>query len=188
MEAACLMRFSAIHVISHAPHLAENNSMRFRTGKRGWSKADIQRLKDLIDHRTNEELCKEFNVDLATLRNVLNKYNIKRDENVLEQIRKDNSAGENNPNWKGGVSQDSARYSRLQRERHPEQKHARDAVYRALKTGRLVKPDACEDCGTLAESLPDGLHGHHESYDKDKWLDVVWLCRRCHRKRHGDTH
>ena len=66
----------------------------------------------------------------------------------------------------------------IQRERYPERKHARDAVYRAVKEGRLIKPDRCEDCGATGR-----IEGHHHSYEPEHWLDVKWVCKRCHNKR-----
>lgn len=58
-------------------------------------------------------------------------------------------------------------------------KHAaRTALARAVKVGKVERPIHCGDCGILGPT-----HGHHEDYDKP--LDVVWLCRACHAKRHG---
>ena len=55
--------------------------------------------------------------------------------------------------------------------------NARIKVFQALKDGRLVMPEACEDCG-----IDGPLHGHHEDYGKP--LDVNWVCRNCHVNRH----
>jgi hypothetical protein len=57
---------------------------------------------------------------------------------------------------------------------------AHSAVSYAVSRGGLVRPDACSDCG-----LEGRIHGHHEDYSKP--LDVVWLCPRCHKKRHPDN-
>ena len=53
---------------------------------------------------------------------------------------------------------------------------ARRAVAQAVKTGRLVRPDSCSECGQLAK-----VPGHHEDY----WrlLVVQWLCPTCHAAR-----
>lgn len=51
---------------------------------------------------------------------------------------------------------------------------ARQAVWYAVRTGRLVKPDACERCGL--ETLD--LEAHHWDYREE--LDVRWLCPPCH--------
>ncbi len=51
-------------------------------------------------------------------------------------------------------------------------------VRAAVFFGDLVKPDQCEDCGNVRKRI----HAHHEDYDKP--LDVVWLCTRCHGRRH----
>lgn len=58
-----------------------------------------------------------------------------------------------------------------------EKKAAHDAVMWALKIGRLIRPEACSLC--LKACKPDA---HHEDWAKK--LDVVWLCRRCHRVIH----
>ena len=152
--------------------------MRFKISKiKNWKRTELEELKQLVDTMSNEKLCKHFSVPITTLRNVMQKYKIKRDADILLTLRSENKSGNNNPNWKGGVSKDGARYSTIQRERYPERKHARDAVYRALKTGKLIKPGKCEDCGEETARL----QGHHESYEPDEWLDINWLCRRCHR-------
>lgn len=52
------------------------------------------------------------------------------------------------------------------------------AVDRAVKSGELVKAEACERCGESGTTLV----GHHEDYGRP--LDVIWLCRGCHRRYH----
>lgn len=65
-----------------------------------------------------------------------------------------------------------------------ERNRAKNRVHYALRTGKLVRPDHCEDCGK--ECKPDASHA-----DYSKPLDVVWRCRSCHvkfdcwRKRDG---
>jgi hypothetical protein len=50
-------------------------------------------------------------------------------------------------------------------------------VFRALAEGRLTKKFQCEQCGWTGETVP-----HHVDYAKP--LDVLWLCRSCHKKMH----
>lgn len=47
------------------------------------------------------------------------------------------------------------------------------AVQQALRTGRLIRPAACEQCGRICK--PQGAH-----HDYSLPLDVRWLCRSCH--------
>jgi hypothetical protein len=96
---------------------------------------------------------------------------------MLKLPRQVDKSGENNPNWQGGISRDNYRYTRRQRERHPERVRAREAVKRAVEAGQLVR-GPCADCGASAFT-----EGHHEDYARP--LDVVWLCETCHRARHG---
>ena len=58
-------------------------------------------------------------------------------------------------------------------------------VARAVKKGILVR-GSCARCG-LQNSIVNGkntVHGHHEDYRKP--LDVVWLCQKCHMRRHRE--
>jgi hypothetical protein len=53
---------------------------------------------------------------------------------------------------------------------------ARTAVYRAIKSGDLVKSRCCERCGSA-----DRVQGHHHrGYGGTSQTDVVWLCSACH--------
>ncbi len=157
--------------------------MRLRISKvKNWRKAELQELRELVNQMSNDELSRHFNVPTYNIVNTMTKHGIQRDPAFVLELKSHKE--ENNPNWKDGISRDGARYSAIQRERHPEHKKARDAVYRALKEGALIKPAACQDCGKET----DDLQGHHESYDESRYLDVAWVCRKCHRKRHGGLH
>lgn len=167
-------------MVSYGSNTTFQKGMKtFRINKiKNWRKQELRELKQLVNSLSNEELCNRFSVSLVTLTNAMTKYNIKRDEEVTTQLRKDGKTGVRNPNWKGGISKNGTRYSAIQRERYPKRKYARDAVYRALKKGIISKPESCEDCGKETENL----QAHHESYEEDAWLDVTWLCLKCHRK------
>jgi len=57
---------------------------------------------------------------------------------------------------------------------------ARQSVYRALQSGRLIKPDKCAECREKVQEGSDGrklIYAVHEDYSKP--LEVVWLCTRC---------
>lgn len=63
--------------------------------------------------------------------------------------------------------------------KNPEKKKAQHAVYNAIRSGKLKKKP-CEVCGDLK------VDAHHESYSPENWLNVVWLCRLHHKKRHKE--
>lgn len=86
--------------------------------------------------------------------------------------------GAANPNWKGGISQNTYRYKQIQRARYPERVAAREAVRLALKRGVLAKKP-CEVCGE------NPSFAHHSDYSKP--LDVQWLCRPHHVEHHVET-
>lgn len=59
---------------------------------------------------------------------------------------------------------------------HPGQRGAKRAVQWALEEGELIRPDACDRCEKVGP-----LHAHHyRGYHPTHWLDVEWLCPRCH--------
>lgn len=65
-----------------------------------------------------------------------------------------------------------------QRKNNPERVLARNAVYRAVRSGRLVRPDRCSKCGTKCKP-----NAHHHKGYQDR-LNVIWLCVSCHFEEH----
>lgn len=72
-----------------------------------------------------------------------------------------------------GWQADQSEYQAVFRTRHPEKKAAWNAVYRAIRSGRLVRPRSCRCCG--AECTPQASHDDYADR-----LAVEWLCRTCH--------
>lgn len=61
----------------------------------------------------------------------------------------------------------------------PDKTHCHYLLNKAIKQGEVVKPTSCSFCGRSIS-----IEGHHEDYSKP--LDVVWLCKKCHRARHSN--
>lgn len=59
---------------------------------------------------------------------------------------------------------------------------AHAAVNRAIRRGSIVRPLTCSKC-----NQPGPVEAHHDSYAPDKWLDVVFLCRSCHKRLHAEN-
>lgn len=60
-------------------------------------------------------------------------------------------------------------------EKHWEKQKARLKVKCAILSGKLLKPTCCSKCGAETK-----IEGHHEDYTKP--LEVIWVCRSCHRE------
>lgn len=71
-------------------------------------------------------------------------------------------------------------YQRRTRERKKLEYIARTMVNNAIRDGRLMKEEACSECGSTEK-----VEGHHDDYYKP--LELIWLCFKCHRIRHGQT-
>ena len=54
-------------------------------------------------------------------------------------------------------------------------------VGNAVRDGRIIKPENCEECN----AVPSRLHGHHDNYDYP--MIVRWLCSKCHTKWHKEN-
>lgn len=67
---------------------------------------------------------------------------------------------------------------REKRKKFPMEKKARDAVYCAIKSGKMIRPKKCSLCGTSRMRIE--AH-HHKGYEQEFMLDVVFLCTSCHR-------
>jgi hypothetical protein len=65
------------------------------------------------------------------------------------------------------------------REKNPIAAWAHQCLRSALKRG-LVTKEPCAKCGD------DKSEAHHPDYDAPK--AVIWLCRRCHKAVHRNTH
>jgi hypothetical protein len=63
------------------------------------------------------------------------------------------------------------------REKYPEKRAANIIFSNAIATGKIERPSRCETCGVYC--TPDG---HHDDYSKP--LDVVWMCKQCHKDYH----
>ena len=69
-------------------------------------------------------------------------------------------------------------YRETYKTEHPEKIQARLEATRAIRSGILVRPDTCAQCGARG-----GIQGHHPDYTKP--LFIEWLCRMCHGRVHS---
>ena len=63
------------------------------------------------------------------------------------------------------------------KKRNPQKSAAHTLVLWAIRTGVLKRSKFCEECGLIGK-----VEGHHEDYLKP--LELNWLCKLCHSKKH----
>ncbi len=63
---------------------------------------------------------------------------------------------------------------------NPEKVVAQNAFKVQIRNGGIVRPETCSACGNTGV-----MAGHHEDYTKP--LEVIWLCRSCHKRSHAGT-
>lgn len=56
---------------------------------------------------------------------------------------------------------------------------ANHAVRRQIEKGKLVRPETCSKCKEKGK-----IQAHHDSYFKEDFLKVRWLCPLCHSEWH----
>ena len=54
---------------------------------------------------------------------------------------------------------------------------ARSIVNVRVRSKEIIKPDFCTECGKTGK-----VEAHHDDYTKP--LEVLWVCRKCHFKKH----
>ena len=69
--------------------------------------------------------------------------------------------------------------SRRYAKKNPEKVIATSMVNGAVKSGVLIKPKRCPQCGKKGR-----IHGHHNDYSEP--LEVKWLCPLCHTRIHRE--
>lgn len=90
---------------------------------------------------------------------------------------------EKNRDWKNECARKCSKEHKEQllekqrkyRKENPEKMRAQSLVNSYVQSGKLNKPLKCESCG--AEGY---VEAHHSDYSKP--LDVMWVCKKCHRK------
>jgi len=63
------------------------------------------------------------------------------------------------------------------RAKYPERRSAQIALWNAVQSGGVTRPDVCSLCNCLC--IPEGHH-----FDYSRPLDVIWLCKMCHEAAH----
>jgi len=75
---------------------------------------------------------------------------------------------------------------------HYDKALARRVLCAAVERGVIQKPEKCQRCGCVPEQKSgpgDAIQGHHHNgYDEEHKLDVIWLCRDCHAIADKDGH
>ena len=82
--------------------------------------------------------------------------------------------------WKNTHREKVLAYTRRWEKSHPRdpyKERARRILRYAVRTGKIVRPQTCSNCGWKGKP-----HGHHRDYNRP--LEVTWLCRICHGCEH----
>lgn len=104
-------------------------------------------------------------------------YRRKRREAGIEQATR--ATWEERTNWRER-RKELPSYTRTSQESTLEARRAYWEVHKAIRAGVLTRPSECSRC-----NLPRFCEAAHTDYSRP--LDVVWLCRSCHRAMDAAT-
>lgn len=76
--------------------------------------------------------------------------------------------------YRGNRTEQTRRYRRKHRLKY----EAQWAISRAIRLGKIIRPDVCSMCGDKGMIV-----AHHHDYEKQ--FDVIWVCYDCHNKIHS---
>jgi RecJ-like exonuclease len=57
--------------------------------------------------------------------------------------------------------------------------------WRAEKKGMFQKPETCSDCNGKDKRI---VAHHYAGYEGDNWKNIIWVCDKCHHKRHKEQY
>lgn len=148
-----------------------------------WSQDEIVFLASNIQSISVEAISSALG---RTNRSVIRKYQelgisinpeelSKRRSDAARRLHTCGDTAEANPNWRGGISRDRSRYTRVQEQRYPERVAARKMAQAAIRSGKITKAP-CEVCGCCV------VDAHHDDYSRP--LSVRFLCRKHHKLHH----
>ena len=80
--------------------------------------------------------------------------------------------------YRSSHKESTSAYHKRYRDSNPYRSRSRRAVRTAVERGELIKLP-CEVCGSTT------ANAHHDSYERDKWLSVRWLCVKHHKQHHA---
>lgn len=148
------------------PDKAAASSRRYRERNPERARANAQRWRENHPDRAKEA---ERKTDFNRRGRRADQYANNREERLAQ-----------NQAWKDRSREHIGEYNRAYYEAHKIEHAARLAVRKAIQRGDLVKSDICNRCPAPA------VIGHHHSYEPEYWLDVEWLCKKCHVRHHAE--
>jgi hypothetical protein len=140
--------------------------------------------KPLTDFYPKTSKCKECTKAAVRLnRQLKSEYYLEYDRNRfnkvernLQVVERNKTKYHSNPEYKEKVLSTKKGWA----DRNPLKRKAQYSATNAVRGGKLERKTSCEHCGTEDKKL----HKHHWSYLEEHWLDVVWLCPKCHGTEH----
>jgi hypothetical protein len=129
----------------------------------------IRYINENKDSLTNREMADHLEVKIDSLTRFMTRNGISRDK---EGVRKFKVSGGS----EGGKVRCDENYVPYETKKDKKKEKARRLIREAVRQGKVIK-EPCKKCGEIE------VEAHHINYDEP--LNVVWLCAKHHKERHG---
>jgi hypothetical protein len=130
-----------------------------REKRRDPEKEKIYRRKTYLKHRESR-----IQRQLKYERNLSIEKKLERDEKRRIAYRNNSDAKRNKRNYQKNIYD-------------PIKLKANKILNEAIRLKQIIRPKTCSICNEITK-----LDGHHADYSKP--LEVIWVCRKCHRTIH----
>ena len=149
------------HELARNSQWKKDNREKVKKTTKKWIKANPNKVKKYkaADYQNNKEKCDKRNREWA-----------KKNPEKIKEYDKRTREKESFKEWR--------RKYQIKRKIHATIKgKARKAINESVRQGKLIKPKNCQMCNS-----EENIEAHHADYEK--FLEVLWVCRRCHRWIH----
>lgn len=164
----CLKKRSA-----HQKNRDKEKNKDYYTKYRNKNRIKIREYAQIAYYKEREAKLKKFREDYNKRKEEICKRRAKlrRTEEWREKNRKRAAA------WRKKNQSKCSKIATEWKKRNPEKAACHAAMFWAIKSGALKRGEICESCGLMCKTF-----GHHDDYSKP--LQVIWLCKSCHTKKH----
>jgi hypothetical protein len=135
---------------------------------------ELLRKKSYINYYVNwEKRAEQSKRSYEKHKEKIAKQRAEKSREAVEQEKNRKRQAEWRANNKTRVGKTVARWKK----KNPHKAACHTLILWALRTGVIKKPEACEECSAIGK-----VEAHHTDYLKP--LDVIWVCKGCHSKKH----